>query len=101
MFKLGAEYEMRALTTLHLQLNSIAARDRADGDPRGRFEQTNQLDVSLRSRSFLDVGGLDLRLGISNLLDAELKHPAPAETYSGDYPYSSGATLWLQLSYRP
>ncbi len=101
MIKLGAGYELGDLTTLHLQLNSIARRERADGDPREDFEQTNRLDLSMLSRSLFDVGGLDFRLGVNNLLDQELKHPAPADTYPDDYPYSSGATLWLQLSYQP
>lgn len=101
MFKLGAEYELRALTTLHLQLNSIAARERTTGDTRDDFEQTNQLDLALRSRNLFGQGGLDIRAGINNLLDEELKNPSPADTYPGDYPYSSGATFWLQLSYQP
>jgi iron complex outermembrane receptor protein len=101
MVKLGAGYELRALTTLHLQLSSIARRERSDGDPRDDFEQTSRLDLSLQSRNVGEVGGLDLRLGVYNLLDQELKHPAPADTYPDDYPYSAGATLWLQLSYQP
>ena len=101
MVKLGAEYELRALTTLHLQLNSSAPRERAPDDPRNSFEQTNRLDFSLRSRNLFAVGGLDFRLGIDNLLGDELKQPAPAQTYPGDYPYSADATLWLQLSYQP
>ena len=101
MLKLGTEYKLRPLTALHLQLNSIAAREREDGDPRSDFEQTNRLDLSLRSRNFLDVGGLDFRTGISNLLDEKLKHPAPINTYPDDYPYSEGAVLWMQLIYQP
>ena len=101
MIKLGVDYELRPLTTIHLQLNSIAEREREDGDPRSDFEQTNQLDASLRSRNFLDVGGLDFRIGLSNLLDEELKHPAPAASYAGDYPYSEGSLLWVQLIYQP
>ena len=101
MLKLGTEYKLRPLTALHLQLNSIAAREREDDDPRSDFEQTNRLDLSLRSRNFLDVGGLDFRTGISNLLDEKLKHPAPIDTYPDDYPYSEGAVLWLQLIYQP
>jgi len=101
MIKLGAGYELGALTSVHLQLNSIAGRERGNGDARDDFEQTNRLDLSLQSRNLGDVGGLDLRAGISNLLDEQLKHPAPADTYPDDYPYSAGATLWLQLSYQP
>lgn len=101
MVKLGAEYELRALTSLHLQLNSSAPRERVQDDPRDSFEQINQLDFSLRSRNLFAVGGLDFRLGIDNLLGEELKQPAPAQTYPGDYPYSTDASLWLQLSYQP
>ena len=101
MLKLGIGYELRPLTELHLQLNSIAERERESGDPRDDFEQTNRLDASLRSRNFLDVGGLDFRLGLSNLLNEELKNPAPLDTYPDDYPYSEGTVLWVQLLYQP
>lgn len=101
MLKLGTAYQVRPLTVLHLQLNSIAERARAPGDPRSDFEETTQLDATLRTQNFLDVDGLSLRLGIVNILDDELKHPAPADTYADDYPYSDGALLWAQIIYQP
>jgi len=101
MVKIGAEYELRALTSLHLQLNSYSRRDRTPDDTRDSFEQINRLDFSMRSRNLFAVGGLDFRLGIDNLFSNELKQPAPAQTYPEDYPYSGDATLWLQLSYQP
>ncbi|MFZ9039237.1 MAG: hypothetical protein ACO3DT_14395 [Gammaproteobacteria bacterium] len=36
-----------------------------------------------------------------NLLDERLKHPAPADSYPGDYPYSDGAMFWAQIIYQP
>lgn len=101
MLKLGANYHLRPLTYLHLQLNALGSRDRAENDARGDFEQTTQLDASLRVQNLRGHNGLDLRVGIVNLLDQRLKHAAPADTYAGDYPYSDGATLWLELEYRP
>ena len=101
MLKLGAEYKLLPLTALHLQLNSIAEREREEGDDRNDFEQTNRLDLSLRSQNFFDVGGLDFRAGLSNLLGEELKHPAPVDTYPDDYPYSDGTVFWMQVIYQP
>ena len=101
MLKLGTEYKIMPMTLVHLQINAFGERDRQEIDSRSDFEQTTQVDVSLRSKNFLDVVGLDFRAGIRNLLDETLKYPAPVDTYADDYPYSDGAMLWAQLSYRP
>ena len=101
MLKLCIDHSLAPLTDLHLQLNSVAERDRADGDTRDAFDQTTRLDIALRRRNLSGIGGLDLRAGIRNLLDERLEYPSPAGTYPGDYPYSDGAELWLQLVYRP
>ncbi len=101
MLKIGTEYKLWPLTTLHLQLNSIASREREAIDVRDAFEQTNQIDVSLLSQNVFGNSGLNLRLGIVNLLGDDLAHPAPADTYPDDYPYSDGAMLWVQFVYQP
>ena len=101
MIKLGTEYRMLPLTSLHLQINAISSRERAAGDPRSDFSQSTQADITLRRQNLLDVDGLGLRLGIRNLFDERLEHPAPEDTYPGDYPYSDGAMLWLQVIYQP
>ncbi len=101
MLKLGTEYRLRPLTSLHLQINAISSRGRATGDPRSDFEQSTRANIMLRSQNFLDIDGLGLRLGIRNLFDERLKHPAPEDTYPGDYLYSDGAMLWLQVIYQP
>jgi len=88
-------------TDLHLQLNSTAARNRADGDTRGDFAQTTQADLSLRTQNVFDVTGLDLRWGVVNLFDDDIAYPAPADTYPDDFPTSQGAMLWVQLLYQP
>jgi iron complex outermembrane receptor protein len=101
MLKLGVGYAFRPLTDLHLQVNSLGSRDREETDSRGDFEQTTQVDVSLRVQNFRGIDGLSFRAGIVNLLDDELKHPAPLDTYPEDYTYSDGAALWAQFSYQP
>jgi iron complex outermembrane receptor protein len=101
MIKLGTEYRMLPLTSLHLQINAISSRERAAADPRSDFSQSTQADITLRRQNLLDVDGLGLRLGIRNLFDERLEHPAPEDTYPGDYPYSDGAMLWLQVIYQP
>jgi hypothetical protein len=92
---------MLPLTSLHLQINAISSRERAAADPRSDFSQSTQADITLRRQNLLDVDGLGLRLGIRNLFDERLEHPAPEDTYPGDYPYSDGAMLWLQVIYQP
>ena len=99
--KLGIGHQILPLTDLHLQLDSSGTRERHADDSRGDFEQTTRVDLTLRRRNFLDVSGLQLRAGIHNLLDQELKHPAPADTYPDDYPYSEGAMIWAQFLYQP
>ena len=42
-----------------------------------------------------------INYGILNILDDELKYPAPFDTYPDDYPYSDGAMLWAQFIYQP
>lgn len=101
MLKLGIEYALMPLTGLHLQVNSFGSRDREEVDTRGDFEQTTQADVSLRMQNFRDIDGLTFRAGILNILDDDLKHPAPFDTYPDDYPYSDGAMLWVQFIYQP
>ena len=101
MLKLGTEYKIQPLTSLHLQLNVISSREREAGDPRSDFDRTNQADISLLRQNLLGIDGLGLRLGIRNLLDERLEHPAPADTYADDYPYSDGATVWAQIVYQP
>ena len=101
MLKLGVEYALMPLTGLHLQVNSLGSRDREESDTRDEFEQTTQVDVSLRVQNFSGIDGLSFRAGIVNLLDDELKHPAPLDTYPDDYPYSDGAALWAQFTYEP
>jgi hypothetical protein len=101
MVKLGAEYALLPLTGLHLQLNSIGKRDREADDTRSDFPQQTQVDLTLLTQNLNDIVGLSLRAGIINLFDEELEHPAPADTYPDDYPYSDGATLWVQFIYQP
>ena len=102
MFKLGTEYRFMPLTLQSIcrstaSVNATARKSILRSD----FEQTTQVDISLRSRNFLDVEWPRFPLGIRNLLDETLKYPAPVDTYADDYPYSDGAMLWAQFSYRP
>ncbi len=101
LLKLGLGYTIAPLTEAHLQVNAIGSRDRAAGDSRDDFDQTTRLDLTLKRRNLAGIAGLDLHLGIDNLLDERLEQPSPADTYPGDYPYSDGALLWLQLVYQP
>ena len=101
MLKFGGEYRLFSLTSLHLQLNLVSSREREQGDPRSDLGQSSLANIALRRRNLFGVDGLDLRLGIANLLDERLEHPAPADTYPRDYPYSEGVTLGARIFYQP
>ncbi len=100
MLKLGVGYQLMPLTRIYLQLNSIGSRDREDGDSRGDFDQTTQLDLSFSRQMPGAAANYSYHLGILNLLDERLEYPSPADTYAGDYPYRDGATLWFQFRYQ-
>ncbi|MDH3761136.1 MAG: TonB-dependent receptor [Gammaproteobacteria bacterium] len=101
MLKLGTEYRIMPLTSLHLQINAVSRRERASGDPRSDFKQSTRADLMLRRQNLLGVDGLGLRLGLRNLFDETLEHPSPEDSYPGDYPYSDGTMLWAQIIYQP
>jgi iron complex outermembrane receptor protein len=57
-------------------------------------------DLSLTLSWFhVGVKGLTLRAGATNLLNAAIHSPAPAETYEGDYPLTDTRALWAQIAY--
>ena len=101
MVKVGLDYRPASLTRLGLQLIAIGEREREAGDSRADFGQSSQLDASLEQRKFFGISGLSLHAAVHNLLNKRLAHPANAASYADDYPYSDGATLWLQLAYQP
>jgi iron complex outermembrane receptor protein len=101
MLKLGVGYMLTPSTELHLQVNSVSARDREEGDPRDDFERTTQADIALHTKNVFDVTGLNLRWGVTNLLGDEIAYPAPADTYPDDFITGQAATFWAQLLYQP
>lgn len=78
--------------------NHVGDRARESDDSRSDLAGYDNVTLTL---SWFNVGarGLDLRLGVTNLLGETVRSPAPALTYDEDYPLVDERTLWVQLSY--
>ena len=83
---------------LAFRWNLVGERARASEDSRGDLPGYNDVSLTL---SWFDVAttGLDVRLGVTNLLGENIRSPAPALTYAEDYPLTDERSAWLQLSY--
>ncbi len=73
----------------------VSPRKRADGDSRDDLEGYATLNQTL---SYRYQNGLFISLSVKNLLDADIRYPAPAGTYQDDYP-REGRTFWLKAAW--
>lgn len=100
-------YEPRSARSYSVWLRHVGERPRESGDPRGALSGYETVDLAAQ---FGDLGikGLNLRIGVVNLFDREIRFPAfttldivgqPIRSYAGDYP-QPGRAGWIQLSYR-
>jgi iron complex outermembrane receptor protein len=92
-------YRPRADLLLTGRWHHVGDRARSQGDPRAD-PLAGYNNVSLTFNWF-DVGakGLTLRAGLTNLLGASIRSPAPPLTYEDDYPLVDERVGWVQLSY--
>ena len=83
------------------KINYVGPRKRVDGDPRDDLEGYTTLDQTF---SYRYQNGLFLSFSIKNLLDSDVRYPAPYDfsnsryTYEEDYP-REGRTFWLKVSW--
>ncbi len=82
--------------SMDLRYRYIDNRHRAVTDPRDDLNSTSLVNLTA---SLFNVGieRVTLRLGVSNLLDADVSNPAPFGTYPEDFP-RPGRTFWTQVS---
>ncbi|MCB1887584.1 MAG: TonB-dependent receptor [Rhodocyclaceae bacterium] len=100
-------YQPDSKRSVALWLRHVGERERETGDGREALDGYETVDLAASMRD-LGVPGLTLRLGVSNLFDETVRHPAfltldiigqPFVSYPGDY-RQAGRAVWLQLSYR-
>lgn len=90
---------------ISLSANFVGERQREQGDTRDNMKPTQVLNTTISSHDFL-LNNLSLHMGISNLLDQDIRHPAPMvkfatqdlPAYANDYP-RAGREFWLHISY--
>ena len=67
-------------------------------DTREKLQGYNTTDLTVSIDDML-ARDLSFRIGIKNLLDKQVKYPAPENTYLDDHP-RAGSQWWMQLSYK-
>ena len=82
--------------TLNLRYRYVGRRGREPTDPRADLPGYDRIDLT--ATAFRLLKDLTLRAGVRNLLDADVRYPAPAGTYPEDYP-APGRQWWLQMEY--
>lgn len=97
LLDLGVQYVPVTDYMLNLQFASVGERTRSAEDGREELDGYNTLDLVLNVNN-LAYKGLDLRVGVKNMTDADVRYPAAAGTYAEDYP-RDGRNWWLQLGY--
>ncbi len=83
---------------LNIHYRYVSAAYREASDSRSELDDYATMDTTL-SRMNLWSKGLSLRLGIKNLLDTDVRYPAPPNTYPNDRPRAD-RQWWANLSYR-
>ena len=76
------------------RLRYVSSRDRAVGDERSSLDGYLTLDESLSYR----LGRVRFILSLNNILDEDVRYPAPPETYRDDFP-RDGRTLLFRISW--
>lgn len=94
----GLEYRASPDLSLGIRLRQVGQRSREAGDERLPLASYHVTDISARLFNVGGYKGLTLRGGIKNLFDRDVRFPAPAGTYPGDY-LRLPREWWTVLSY--
>jgi iron complex outermembrane receptor protein len=73
-------------------LKYVSSVKRAPSDPRNDLAGYATLDQTF---SYRFANGMGVSASVKNLLDADVRYPAPVNTYPDDYP-REGRTFWLK-----
>ena len=99
-------YDPSSQLTLTLNAQYIGSRKRESDDTRGPLPANTFFNLGVSTHNIF-VKGINLHLGVKNVLDQKILHPAglidfsgvnDLPTYVNDYP-RPGRELWLQVSY--
>lgn len=101
----GIAYSPVSGLALSLTGQYIGTRTREDSDARPSMPATQVLNSTIDIHN-LGIKNLSAHIGVSNLLDQDIRHPAPLvsfanqdiPSYKDDYP-RAGREYWLHLSY--
>ncbi len=94
---LGVLYQLATDRFVNAQYRYVGPRTRSADDTRSDLDAYQVVDVSV-SLARLWVPALTLRAGIKNMFDADVRYPAPVNTYQDDYP-RPGRQWWLSADY--
>ncbi len=94
---LGVLYQILNDQFLNVQYRWVGSRSRSAGDTRDNLDPYQTVDLTY-SATGVKWPGLTLRGGIKNIFDADVKYPAPANTYPDDYP-RPGRQWWVSAEY--
>ena len=94
---LGINYQPVARTNLALQYHYTGDLYRESTDTRDKLAAYSTTDFTL-SLTELFGNNTSFRAGVKNLLDQDVRYPAPALTYIDDYP-RAGRQWWFQMAY--
>jgi len=99
----GLTYQFHRNITFALQYRHVGDRNREPEDSRNDLDGYHMVNIT-GSLFNLGVRGLNLRLGVNNLFDDDVRYPAllnqtkTAPTYPDDYP-GQERQWWMKLSY--
>jgi len=93
---LAANWKFLPDWLLRPQLNWVASRHRATGDPRSEIDNYTLVDLTLRRSNLWN--GFDLAVAVRNLFDEDAREPS-SPVIPEDYPME-GRSLWAEVSYR-
>ena len=83
---------------LNLHYRYVGSVYRELSDSRSDLKSYTSLDTTLNLLN-LWRKGLTLRFGVTNLMDAQIRYPAPSDSYADDRP-RAGRQWWSNLTYR-
>ena len=94
----GLMYQVMANRFVNVQYRYVGRREREAADTRSALAGYQTFDLTFSADKCL-LPELNLRVGIRNVLDADVVYPAPKLTYPDDYP-RPGRQWWLAASYK-